>query len=311
MFAVEEANTVPLALTATENWVAVAASSPQGGWSVFLAFATMQTTHLTLTTPMLSSTDTGVQVDATPVSLDLSDDDVLAVCLGAGGVRLYQLYAPLPPTPERKPLLLRTLGAGFTALTAKWVSQVSVNALALVVWSRRPTRDALQVYGAVSTSSACAAQEVLTTACRCIFAVSATRTGYAVAVTNGLVVHLLKLVHDRGFTVKKIVLSTLSKPEHAPCCLQLRSVAVGTQLLAVGCDTANGNGVVEVFNIDSGAMLEQRELPLRSPTAVATSGMRVIVGGSSYLPGVKRSRGLKPNLAIARAHTHTHTPMLL
>lgn len=210
-----------------------------------------------------------------PCSLHISDDHVLAIALGTGGVRLYKLRAPLPPAIKRNVALVKELGHGLFVVCARWVAP-SPSKVSLVMHAREPCRDRVLAHGAVLESHGCG-DEVLTAGYGDVLTLDASSNGYVMIVTVALVMHLLQLQSDGRFCVRTVQLGASTD---CPKPLTFRAAAIGTRLAAVGYDTPRGDGLVEVFEADTGDVATWRLLQGRSPTALATDEQRVTVGAS-------------------------------
>jgi hypothetical protein len=266
-----------IAVTASDCWIATAAV--QEGvwpevWCVTVTYVPDRGNGPAI--QALCSTDLQSAQSSRPCSLHISDDHVLAIALGTGGVRLYKLRIPLPPVVERDVALVKELGRGLYVACARWVAPSSSSKVSLVIHAREPCRDRVLAHGSVIESYGCG-DEVLTAGYGDVLAFDASRSGYVMVVTVALVMHLLQLQSDGRFCVRTVQLGASTD---CPTPLTFRAAAIGTRLAAVGYDTPCGDGLVEVFEVDTGDVAAWRLLKGRSPTALATDERRVTVGAS-------------------------------
>lgn len=276
-YQVTAARVSAIALAASDAWIVVAATA-EGVWPErwFVAAAYVPDGDSGPTTQVVASEDVGLAPGARPWSMHISDDNVLAVALGTGGLRLYRMQAPLLPAIERGVALLRAIERGPFVAWAKWVAASASSNVALLSLTRASCCDKVQAHGAVSESDGLA-QEVLTARYGEVLALDASSSGFAVVITTALVMHVLQLQHNQSFSVRTVSLASV---RGHPSPLTFRAAAVGSRLVVVGYDTPSGDGMVEVFEADTGDMATWRSLPGRSPTALATDARRVVVGAS-------------------------------
>jgi len=236
----------------------------------------------------------GLDPHASPTGLSISPDGVLAVSLGTGGVRLFSLAIPIGPRPmviqETEKLLLP---GGVTHL-AKWIKEAT-KLRALVTCASYPNKEVLSVHGRLTSCDRRVSQELLQTPAGGITHVAAAVPGHiAVHETVGQVLHILKLQDDDSeFQHKKIALMSLeadrAKAASAQCAGKWKghtitvSMAIGDDLVVVGLSPSlvgGAPGVVEAFCLETGTMLARRLTPWSVPTALSTSGSRVLIATS-------------------------------
>lgn len=264
-----------IAVAANDCWIVTAAAA-EGVWPEvwFVAATYMLDRGNGPTMHVVHWEEAALAQGSRPHSLHISDDHVLAIALGTGGLRLYKLQAPLPPAIERGVSLLKELGSGLFVAWTKWVTSSSRCKVSLVSHAREPCKDRVLAYGSVAESDG-DVQEVLTAKYGEVLMLDASGSGWVMVITAGLVMHLLQLQSDARFCVRTV---QLGAPRGGPSPLTFRTAAVGSSLVCVGYDTPSGDGLVEVFEADTGDLATWRSLPGRSPTALATCARRVIVG---------------------------------
>ena len=273
------------ALAANDCWIAAAVtefvSGPPLSWVVALIYTTEGSDgKQRAPVSILKSGASGLPEGARPTSLHISDDNVLVVGLGYEGMQLYQLRPPLPPALKEGAQLIQQCGSGFYMASVRWVASLACSDVALVAHAQQPTCDSLQVYGALLEKRV-VPQELLSAGTEGILAMEATNSGFVAVVTKALVMHVLQLKPDTRFHVRTVSLAaSLVTSEVRAHLLTFRSIAIGASLVAVGYDLPSGDGLVEVFEVDTGDLATCRSLPGRSPTALATVQRRVAVGAS-------------------------------
>lgn len=226
-----------------------------------------------------------------PMSLSISEDRVLAVSLGRAGVLLYAVYPEMPPVAK---LSVRSLGrvwvAGECAEAVRWTGPSNIPD-SLVLWTKGTARDSVKISGNIDRTlrQTVLPQEVLSVSLGSLLAFEASTPGQlAVVVRQQADLRLYMLLRgvDRMYCVQSIDLMASVRPE-APQIKTVKSVAISERLVAVGfmCapfkDSSEPSGIVEVFDRTSLKLYARRLLTDTVPTALVTSGARVLVGASS------------------------------
>ena len=231
---------------------------------------------------------------ALPVSLSISADGVLAVGLGRGGVRLYALGIPIGPKALTVHELDNVQLSGGTTLFAKWINRAN-SLRALVTRTAYSSHERLMVHGHLAGSGGRVAHELLKTPAGAITHVATSVPGnIAIHENVGQILHVLMIQEeDQEFIHKTIQLMQLEKDRATTVNDQqgvnwngqtfTTSLAIGDELVAVGLSPAQVGGppgVVEAFCLETGAMVARRLTPGCIPTALCTSGSRVLLATS-------------------------------
>lgn len=300
-FAVGGSTMLPVAVAACSDWV-VTVTTGSGGttaldqWIITASF--VQCTEAVVSIRVLSNLSPGVPPSAVAEDVAIADDATLAVALGWGGVRLFRLCPPLEPMTEISVEPLGKLASRGEAKVARWIAPRISDAQALVVWSSAASQDQLAVHGKLPERLEGTA--LLTAPSGGIHSMDACQPGNVVVVCSAdWTMHVLqRAAEGERFVARKLDLRSLGDPQRprvdALCC-----VAIGDGLLAAGFKTrAVGNGMVEIFDVDTGAMVTRRLLQGREPTALATNGRRVLVGASvpADAKGAKDAKDAKSSL---------------
>lgn len=308
----------PRALAYSDGWVAAAGqryTETGGMWVVMAAYLPTSGSEMIC---VLDSKEKTLPSDAEPTSLAISDDKILAIALGSGGVRLYALSMPLSPLPTMATHLVHMPMQG-TVTTSRWICPASMPH-SLVLWSHSAAGDRIALMGNLPISLQI--RELLKWPLNGIISMDASKSKWVVVLYNGPTemgwkLHMLQLRDDGIFYAKTLDLSALDRPDCPPLKVPV-SVAVGDELVVVGYKGAQdhdhsstlqrlGSGMVEAFSLADGTMLTRRCLPRKSPTALSTSGARIMVGASAVPVGIGSEAGPSNLYAMIAARDETFT----
>jgi len=225
----------------------------------------------------------------TPQSLSISAEAVLAVSMGADGVRTYILSAPVHR--EHGPVFAPWLHFNRIGVCtfAKWINPLR-HPRALVTQSAL-LETVVSVHGALDTPRH-VSQEIFRANSASIIALDVAEPGNIAFVMkrgHSILLHLLTLQPNGSFAQRSLDLCQAGlRRSDVPTEIVPISLAIGDEQVAIGYSPKNSHGrgvyeapgLVEVYCIESGELVARRLLPESLPTALATCGTRLLIGAS-------------------------------
>lgn len=225
-----------------------------------------------------------------PKSLSISAEAVLAVAMGADGVRTFILSTPVEHHRGATFAPWRHFNNLGVCSFAKWINPVR-DQRALVTRSTR-IDTTVNVHGNLETPKSTIVQ-LFRAENSTILAFDAAEPGNIALVVKcpeTFILHLLILQSDGTFGQRSLNLCQPGmRRADVPTNLTPISMAVGDEQVAIGFAPVVRNamlherappGLVEAFCIDSGNLQARRLLPNSLPTALATWGTRLLIGAS-------------------------------
>lgn len=260
-------------MDANRHWV-VTCTALVSFWAVRVYYLPDERGRFCSLPVVLQSTDNSLPNTSVPVSLAISPDGILACVLNRGGTHLYALASPLGELGPRVIAIKRLEETEESrCITGQWTG-MSGELNCFTTQSQKDGSNAVVV-------SSYADLKVQTPDRSTIFCHTTDHVGFFGASPPGNVaalertglLHLLKLDPSRSHYSIKTVTTLKDR-------LLATGMAVGTDFVVVGYSTGTGGGVV-VFGMDDATLMIHRSLPNLTPTALSTSGTRILVGASS------------------------------
>ena len=279
-------------ITQRQGFVAVVVEPNRGmgpeAWYVGVAYLPAGTGAELLKVCNHLSRDT-IGSACSPQSLSISAEAVLAVSMGADGVRTYILSAPV----------YEQCGATFApwlhfnqlgvCTFAKWINPL--RHLRALVTQSALLETVVSVHGALDTPRH-VSQEIFRANSASVIALDVAEPGNIAFVTQrgqSILLHLLTLQPNGSFAQRSLDLCQAGlRRSDVPTEIVPISLAIGDEQVAVGYSPKNPHGrgvyeapgLVEVYCIESGELVARRLLPESLPTALATCGTRLLIGAS-------------------------------
>lgn len=310
----------PAVLTTHNGWIAVALAHEQDLTSIFpiggrfrvalahLASGDGSPLSIVLDTEdremVMASKFADILTVCVPTALAISDEDVLAMALGAGGVVLWSIHTDLPTNKHCVQRLAKVEMRRDCVEGLRWIAP-AVQERSLALWTQGPTGDSVKLCSEVPLRTEWTAMQesgscdrvvlkdpvpIMSTKVRSIQAFDATRSGVVVVAYHDKDrTHFLNVMTrgvDGMFDVQTLDLNFRDQVER-PVVTAVASLAVSDRMIVVGYSCYDPKhkavGMVEAFDPKSGAMETRRLLFDKAPTAVATSGQRILIG-TTLLP---------------------------
>jgi len=231
-----------------------------------------------------------IGVHGTPQSLSISPENVLAVAMGADGVRTWILSAPLGGFGCAHAMPWKHFSDIGVCTLARWISSVrSVRALvtrSLVLDTSVDVRGNLDLERPTM-------HNLFRTDNNMLLAFDVAEPGnvaYIVKRNGTFMLDLLTLQRDNTFQKRTLDLCQVGlRRSDVPRDLAPISLAVGDEQVVIGFAPMAGGpyrhqwlppGLVEAYSIETGELEVRRTLPHSLPTALATSGTRLLIAAS-------------------------------
>lgn len=287
-------------ITARHGFVAVAlephsGSAPSETWCVAFSYLPAGK-NARFVRVVTHTTDNKLVFSGTPQSLSISAENVLCVPMGTDGVRTFALAAPVEPYQSIKSSMWQHLNNIGLCTFAKWIGPVG-DERALVTVTSEIFSDELRVnvHGKLGTSTVIS-NNLLRAEAGSILSLDAAEPGHVAFVVKrggGFFLNVLVLEEGGGFGHRSLDLAQpkLRRDTYGlPPNLIPVSLAVGDEEVVLGFSqmdvktlrpTWTAPGFVEGYCVKSGELKLRRLLPHSVPTAVATSGSRMLIGACS------------------------------
>ena len=222
-------------------------------------------------TRILSYSAPELACGAAPECTSISGDNVLAISLGAGGLRMYLLtYDGFNPQAE---WMFEYSMLGHCHLMAKWIAQSKEgHCMVTRTVSTGETQDSLWVHSCVTGRSSF--QNLLQCPNGLLLDADACAPGNVIALLASCKAYVLTRTEKGEFTRRSVDLTQLHTSPDAGVPIQ---AAVGSHMFVVS--TRGEVGGVMCFNIESGEMTNRLAFEGRA-TALATDGSRCAFGVS-------------------------------
>lgn len=233
-----------------------------------------------------------------PRTLSISAEGVLAVPVHTAGVQMFALAVPVEQFQPARASPWHHLDNIGLCTFAKWIGPVN-GARALVTMTSEPFSTDLDicVYGKLGEARPIS-NHILRAPIESIVCFDAAEPGHVAFVVKrggGFFLYVLVLQANGSFGQRVLDLAQPGlRGNDVPPNLIPVSLAVGDEQVAIGFSPANVQtlrplwkppGLVEAYCVASGELRLRRLLPNSLPTAVATSGSRLLVGASSEASG--------------------------
>jgi hypothetical protein len=221
-------------------------------------------------TKILSYSATELACGSKPECTSISDDGVLALSLGPGGLKMYLLrYDGFNAQSE---YLFDYSMAGHCHLMGKWIAQAHEgHCMVTRTVSINDTQDSLWVHSCVTGRSSF--QNLLQCPMGLLLDADASSPGNVIALLASCRVHVLTRAEKGEFTRRLVDLNELPNPG-----TPIRA-AIGSRMFVVSTAAREEYGEVLCFNIESGEMTNRRRCKGQA-TALATDGSRCAFGVS-------------------------------
>ena len=224
-------------------------------------------------TKILSYSATDLACGSKPECTPISEDGVLALSPGSGGLKMYLLrYDGFNAQAE---YLFDYAMAGHCHLMGKWIAQAHEGHCMVTrtvsIQDTQDTQDSLWVHSCVTGRSSF--QNLLQCPIGLLLDADASSPGNVIALLSSCKAHVLTRTDKGEFTRRLVDLTGLPNPG-----IPIRA-AIGSRMFVVSTAASQGYGEVLCFNIESGEMTNRRRCKGQA-TALATDGSRCAFGVS-------------------------------